>query len=372
MGAAMKNLTRKFGFYTRRLRQEKLTKIVAASMASLALVLQLTVGVFPFTSTPVGATGDDNIIRGGISSKEDLLSMYDSNTDGSGHNDIKDIYTYFGVTRQDIANATVGSYKTNDFQGNLKTLGRTNWPNAGRTTVKVNSTTTVYTGPFLDNANSQAFTMPALIGKRSADGQWFAVTLNCGNIVYSVPPAKPTPPAPTPKPTPVPVSSCDSLKVVQLSRTEFEFATRFTAQNITQKSTEYVITNDAGQVIARTPNTQYVQATPGTYMVQAYVTFVDNGKETVVTSPDCAASFTVKAVVTPVATTPMCEVIGKENLPKNSPDCVVPVVTKPVQELPKTGLGEDILKVTGVGSLIAAVGYYGASRRSLLSAFLSR
>jgi LPXTG-motif cell wall-anchored protein len=49
-----------------------------------------------------------------------------------------------------------------------------------------------------------------------------------------------------------------------------------------------------------------------------------------------------------------------------------PVVTAPPQELPKTGLGEDILKVTGVGSIIAAVGYYAASRRNLLNAFLSR
>jgi hypothetical protein len=72
-----------------------------------------------------------------------------------------------------------------------------------------------------------------------------------------------------------------------------------------------------------------------------------------------------------------CPIVGKENLRKDSNDCVTPVITKPVvtappQELPKTGLGEDILKVTGVGSIIAAVGYYAASRRNLLNAFLSR
>lgn len=392
MNLGIKNITQKLGFYGRRLRQEKLTKLIAASTTSLALVLQLTVGVLPFTSTPVGAVGDDNIIRNGVTSKEQLLSFYDSGSDGAGHNDIKDIYTYFGVSRQDIANATVGSYKTNDFQGTLKTLGRTNWPNAGRTTVNVSSTSTIYTGPFLDNANSTAYTMPALIGKRSVDGQWFAITMNCGNIVYSVPPPKPTPPAPKP----VPVTRCDSLKVISLSRTEFQFSSSYTAENATYKSTEYVITDENAQVIARTANAQYVQETPGTYTVQAYITFVENGQDKVVTNVDCVAHFTVKAVVTPVSTTPMCEVVGKENLPKNSvdcfapcpivgkenlrkdsPDCVTPVITKPVvtappQELPKTGLGENILKVTGVGSIIAAVGYYAASRRNLLNAFLSR
>jgi len=392
MNLGIKNITQKLGFYGRRLRQEKLTKLIAASTASLALILQLTVGVLPFTSTPVGAVGDDNIIRNGVTSKEQLLSIYDSGSDGAGHNDIKDIYTYFGVSRQDIANATVGSYKTNDFQGTLKTLGRTNWPNAGRTTVNVSSTSTIYTGPFLDNANSTAYTMPALIGKRSVDGQWFAITMNCGNIVYSVPPPKPTPPAPKP----VPVTRCDSLKVISLSRTEFQFSSSYTAENATYKSTEYVITDENAQVIARTANTQYVQETPGTYTVQAYITFVENGQDKVVTNVDCVAHFTVKAVVTPVSTTPMCEVVGKENLPKNSvdcfapcpivgkenlrkdsPDCVTPVITKPVvtappQELPKTGLGENIIKLTGVGSIIAAVGYYAASRRNLLNAFLGR
>jgi hypothetical protein len=409
MSVGIKNITRKIGFYARRLRQEKLTKLIAASTASLALVLQLTVGVLPFTNTPVGAVGDDNIIRNGVTSKEQLLSIYDSGSDGT-HTDIKKIYTYFGVSRQDIANATVGSYKTNDFQGTLKTLGRTNWPNTGRTAVNIDGTT-IYTGPFLDNANSTAFTMPALIGKRSVDGQWFAITMNCGNIVYVVPPPKPVPPAPQP----VPVTRCDSLKIIQAGRTEFQFSPRYTAEHATFKSVEYVITDENAQVIARTTSNRYVQETPGTYTVQAYVTFIENGKEKVVTNVDCTGTFTVKAPVTPISTVPKCDVIGKENLPKDSHDCftpcpvvgkenirndsndcftpcpivgkenlrkdsndcVTPVITKPVvtappQELPKTGLGEDILKVTGVGSIIAAVGYYAASRRNLLNAFLSR
>jgi uncharacterized repeat protein (TIGR01451 family)/LPXTG-motif cell wall-anchored protein len=53
-----------------------------------------------------------------------------------------------------------------------------------------------------------------------------------------------------------------------------------------------------------------------------------------------------------------CEVPGKEDLPKNSPDCVTPPV-----ELPHTGAGDSIAALVGAGSLIAAAGYYIASRR---------
>ena len=57
-----------------------------------------------------------------------------------------------------------------------------------------------------------------------------------------------------------------------------------------------------------------------------------------------------------------CDVPGKEHLPKNSDECVEEEV--PV-ELPKTGAAENLLTLLGAGSLIAAAGYYIASRRAL-------
>jgi hypothetical protein len=483
-------LARRAGFYVRRLRAEKLTKRVVTSVAAFALVLQLTGGVLPFASTTVSAVGDDNIIRGGITSKADLLAMYDSGSDNGGHNDIKQIYTHFGVSRQDIANSTMGSYKTNDFNGQLKTIGRTNWPNSGRSAVTVAEVTTpIYTGPFLDGANSKAFVMPALIGKRSVDGQWFAVTLNCGNIVYAV----------TPPPAPKPLTTvCNSLTVTRVSRTEFTFTTKYTIRGETFDSVTYVISDATGKEIARTANANYTQTKAGTYTVKAIVNVTDaNGRAKTVSSNACTARFTVLppatgsstsprkctipgkenlsetspnckedakctvvgkenllatdpgCVVTPVdvcddddsnsssrnnsansntvncdepcddtsgndsasdnpncavpttpstatpmctvvgkenlpanspncvatSATPMCTVVGKENLPANSPNCVRDVVTTTPatpQALPQTGLGDDLLKITGLGSLIASVGYYVASRRGLLSAFLNR
>jgi hypothetical protein len=396
------------------LRAGKISKISVVSLASLALVLQLTAGVFPFASTNVQALGDDNIVRNGVTSKEQMLAVYDSGTDGAGHNDIKQIYTHFGISRQDIANATMGSYKTNDFNGQLKTIGRSNFPNAGRTAVAVEGAgTTIYTGPFLDNAgknaNTTPYNMPALIGKRAIDGQWFAITLNCGNIVYSV-----TPPV-LPKPV---AATCTSTTATKITRTSFKFDTKYNVGSDTFKSVTYVISDAAGKEISRSSNTSYSQTTAGTYTVKAIVTVTDaEGKEKTVTADACAAQFTVLPVATPSSTapkrctiagkehmaetnpdckeTPRCTVAGKESIAADSPACVAPVEAKctiagkttlPASSpdcvkdatpaapaaLPQTGLGEDLTKVLGLGSLIASIGYYAASRRGLLSALLNR
>ncbi len=374
-----------------RLRSKNSIKIGAASIASLALVLQLTAGIFPFLTTDAQALGDDNIVRNGITSKEQMLAIYDSGSDGAGHNDIKQIYSHFGVSRQDIANTTMGSYKTNDFNGQLKTIGRSNFPNKGRTAVNVEgANTTIYVGPFLDNAgnnaNTTAYDMPALIGKRAIDGQWFAITLNCGNIVFPI-----TPPS-LPKPVP---AVCTSLTSTRISRTSFKFDTKYNVGSDTFKSVTYVVSDAAGKEVSRSTSASYTQTTAGTYTVKAIVNVTDGeGKAKEITSDKCVATFTVDKPVTPVATPPkmcpipgkenllktddkckeMCTVPGKEDLEKNSPDCVVVTPAKPEvpPALPKTGLGEDLTKVFGLGSLIASVGYYVASRRGLLSALLDR
>ena len=62
-----------------------------------------------------------------------------------------------------------------------------------------------------------------------------------------------------------------------------------------------------------------------------------------------------------------CDVPGKENLPKNSVDCVETPV-----ELPHTGTGSLLGAGVGLGSLIAAGSYYFMSRRGLLAELLKR
>lgn len=63
-----------------------------------------------------------------------------------------------------------------------------------------------------------------------------------------------------------------------------------------------------------------------------------------------------------------CPIPGKEQFPKDSPECVTP----PVAELPHTGPMDFVGAGLGLGSLVAAGYYWYVSRRSLLSAWLER
>ncbi|MDB5165754.1 MAG: hypothetical protein JWM00_644 [Candidatus Saccharibacteria bacterium] len=68
-------------------------------------------------------------------------------------------------------------------------------------------------------------------------------------------------------------------------------------------------------------------------------------------------------------TTPpeMCTVPGKENLPKNSPLCVVtPTTPTTPTVLPETGAVENVLAVVGLGALVASIAYFVTSRRNVL------
>lgn len=142
-----------------------------------------------------------------------------------------------------------------------------------------------------------------------------------------------------------PVYSCDGLTVSKISRTEFRFATNYTAKNgATFKSITYVIYNAQGTEIARTTNPGYTQNTPGNYSVQAIVTVTVKGTDKTTTGESCRQSFVVESPSTPVTpTTPT--------------------------ELPKTGASDPLMVVAGLSSLVLAASYYVASRRGVLRAF---
>lgn len=280
-------LVGQLGFYAKRLRKEEATRRIGLIFTALALVVQ-SFAVFSPPESANAANGD-NVIYSGITSKEDLLGIYDRNVDSAGHRDIKAIYTHFGISRQDIANSTMSSYYTNDFNGQIKTVGRSNWGVANRFPVKISdSDTTVYSGGFLDNYNQKRWQMKALIGQRSIDGQWFAITADCGNVVYVVPPP----------PVKHPAASCLALTIAPISRTQMRLsATASAVDGATISSYTYTIKNTSGAIIAtqrvasNTTSSQLQQtiAKDGTYNASVVVSSSVGDK----TSTACAASFTV-------------------------------------------------------------------------------
>lgn len=231
-------LVGQLGFYAKRLRKEEATRRIGLVFTVLALVVQ-SFAVFSPPEAANAANGD-NVIYSGVASKNDLLAIYDRGVDSAGRNDIRQIYTHFGVSRQDIANATVGTYYTDDFNGQIKTVGRTDWGLSNRFPVKVtDSNTTVYSGGFSENYNHKHWPMKALIGTRSVDGAWFAITMDCGNVVYVVPPP----------PVKRPAATCSALSVTPISRTKMRLnASASTVDGAAIEGYTYTVKNSSGTV----------------------------------------------------------------------------------------------------------------------------
>ena len=299
-------LVGQLGFYAKRLRKEEATRRIGLVFTVLALVVQ-SFAVFSPPEAANAANGD-NVIYSGIASKDDLLAIYDRGVDSAGRADIRQIYTHFGVSRQDIANATVGTYYTNDFNGQLKTVGRNDWGVSNRSAVRVTDTnTTVYTGQFLDGYNYKRWPMKALIGTRSVDGAWFAITMDCGNVVYVVPPP----------PVKRPVAACSALTVTPISRTKMRLnASASAIDGAAIEGYIYTVKNSSGTVVtsqrvATTAPTSQLEVTlPRDGSYTASVTANTNLGDR--TSSGCTTSLTVSPE-------PRCPL--NPALVQSSPDC---------------------------------------------------
>lgn len=366
-------------FYWRRLRGERVTKSLGIGVAVFALVLQSFALIQPESAQAAVSDPNDNIIYQGAANKAQLLSIYDSGRDSAGHTDIKQIYTAMGITREDLANATEGTYYTDDFNGQIKTLGRMDWKQANRSQLTIaGANTTIYTGGFLDGYNAIHYPMKSLIGKRAVDGQWFAITLDCGNIVYVTPP-------------PVPVKNITVCRpgtgVITIKETEKQpgdvaaddqacqpkpvvpiSVCRPGTGVITIKETEKLSTDVApdSELCKPKPVVQNVTVCrPGTGVITI--------KETEKLSTDLAANDAAcqpKPIVTRIAVCrPGSGVITINETEKLSTDLAANDAAcqpKPVvQELPKTGAGETFVGALGLGLLAAATYFYWDSRRLL-------
>lgn len=203
------SLAGQLGFYVKRLRKEEATRRAGLILTALALVMQ---GFIAFAPTDAQASAsNDDIVYGGFTSKSDLLRIYDKGTDSAGRSDIQQIYGHFGVTREDIENSYAGHVNSKDSGGKIYTTGRYSYNKKGSDEQAKSipgTNTTVYTSKVRAYDSGHQVTTgndyPALIGKRKADGKWFAIVMSCGDVDYTeLPPAPPTPPAPPKPATPI-------------------------------------------------------------------------------------------------------------------------------------------------------------------------
>jgi fimbrial isopeptide formation D2 family protein len=294
------SLVGQLGFYVKRLRQEEVTRRAGLILTALALVVQ---GLIVFAPAQTqAAAGNNDIIFGGFTSKTDLLRIYDKGADSAGRRDIQQIYSRFGVTRNDIKNAALGRINSKDFSAGIYSTGRISYGSlkgADEQAVKIPGTsTTIYmrklrafdAGHQIDTGNGYA----ALIGKRSVDGKWFAIVLACGNVDFTTLAAAPKPtstPPPTPTTTPVnPTPTPPSPTPTPL--TAPQFVTQKTVSNLTTATINTTSTvASAGDRLEYTLSAKNTGSASGTYAMRdtisdvlEYADVVDNGGATMTAS----------------------------------------------------------------------------------------
>jgi len=303
-------LVGQLGFYAKRLRKEESTRRIGLIFTALALVVQ-TFAVFNPPESANAASGN-NIIYSGFSSKSELLSIYDRNKDSAGHGDLQQIYSYFGISRQDINNGSWTTFNSRDFNSTIESVGRSTY-SWQRDPHSIPGTSTTVYGSKLYQFDSTAWTKAhgstyyAVVGKRAVDGQWFAIMSGCGNPAYIK----------LPPPPPKPAALCSGLTIAPISRTKFSFSAKAAVSNgATISGYAYTIKNSAGTPV-------YTKTQPSTATTNSITyDFTKDGKYTatvvVLTS---VGQQTAPACQKPLTVSPEARCVLNPDLPISSPDC---------------------------------------------------
>ncbi len=149
----------------------------------------------------------------------------------------------------------------------------------------------------------------------------------------------------------VPVYTCDLLDANSLGNRKFSYTVHYTAKNATFKQVSYNFGDGSTPLLTDKTTVEHTYAADGTYTTKATVTFTVDGVDKTATSQACASTVS--------ANTPKdnCPIPGKENLPKDSPECKT--TTTPTT-LPNTGTGS-------VAGIFAATSIAGAAAHQVFS-----
>lgn len=376
-------LVGQLGFYAKRLRKEETTRRLGLIFVALALVVQALAVFQPPESA--NASNQNDFVPGGLGygaskSLNNFLVPYDANS-----NNIRDVMNYTGITRQEIASATYGSWLTGEtlswgFQPRYSAAQGEHAVNI--TGPSGNYITTAYARPnklFYRNGSNQR--VYGWIGNSQKMG-WFAILQICGNLVTtSVPPTPPpptTPPPTTPPPTPKTIEKITQSKSAINSSQGLVDATTLTAQ--ASDRINYTITAQNNGNAKATVKLEEPLAD-----VLEYATLIDNGGGTFndttkrLVWPDVELAPGEKAVRTfvvrildtiPITPQGLSDPSSYDCIMTNvfgndvtiNVNCTTPkVVEQVVSELPKTGPTENILFAGGV--LAIAAYFYARTRQ---------
>ncbi|MES2631180.1 MAG: hypothetical protein V4611_04445 [Patescibacteria group bacterium] len=312
-------LVGQLSFYAKRLKKEQTTRRLGLVFVALALVVQSLV-VFQAPESANASNGND-FIPGGLGTGSSLslnnfLGPYDQNT-----RNLKDIFNYAGITREEIAASQLGQFTI----GNKKSYGYET--RAGSTTIPITNSagqvvTTIYGRPLTIWGNSPTDQTYAYIGY-SAKAGWFAILQVCGNLVtdeYLTPP--PPPPAPakiTATKTAVNVTqgNVDATKTTAKVNDKITFKLTATNTGGTAKDVEFsdnltdtlsfskLTDNGGGTINSTTKVLSWPTASiaPGATVTKSFTVQMNSSLETSKTDCKIVNTFTSSTVTVPVGCT---------------------------------------------------------------------
>jgi hypothetical protein len=166
-----------------------------------------------------------------------------------------------------------------------------------------------------------------------------------------------------------PLYSCNSLtaRIVKAETRTYGYTLNFTAEGgATLQKVVYNFGDNTSATFNKVTDVQHSYAKAGSYKTVATVYFnVKKGETTSVVSRTCTVTINISQE--------MCTVPGKENLPKNSPQCAeTPITPQTPPTLPQTGMEDLLSGGLGLSSITAAGYYFVNSRKSLIDALLKR
>ncbi len=286
------------GFYARRLKQEEASRRLGLLFTALALVVQSFAVFSPPESA--NATSANDMIYGGVTSLDQVVSAYDD-----PDKDFKKILSYNGITRDELAGASVGTINSQaygtDSEAWLSWGRMAHFSNTEGEVAHVIDGTRVYSRPLwrFDTGNwssTHGSTYNVYRGHSQKIGE-FAIIKDSGNLVTRV--------LPSPLPTlPAPTAACSSLSTIKLADNRYKFtvmASTGGGANISNYT--IVIKNAAGNTVKtiHQPSTAVTVTTgeytflPDSYSVAAAVNTSVGDK----ISSACLSNFTVSQPLVP-------------------------------------------------------------------------
>ncbi len=194
------SLINQVSFYAKRLKDEASVRRLGFLFMALTLFVQMFAVIAPPTPSSAQDVNND-LIPGGFSTPSRAIAYCDD-----GSKDFGAILANYGITCDNLRDASTQTIRSTDNGGQLYSMGRLPYGKPGEYPVNISGRT--YYMRLLHGWDSGAFSTYKVLSGTSSNGMPFMILYNCGNLVVV---GKPVPPPPPPAPKPVKTLNCSIL-----------------------------------------------------------------------------------------------------------------------------------------------------------------